>query len=107
MAALFVAEVEGFAARIAHRVVGPGREAELVGILAPGVGQAALGDDGAEVRVRQHIHPRRRRHLPVRGRDHILAPIRGEPSQAVEEDQIVCEAGPASPPIRRGVCWSA
>ena len=89
MAALFVAEVKGFSARIAHGVVVPGSEAELVGILAPRAGQAALRDDGSEVRVGQHIHPRRRRHLPVRGRNHILAPIRGESSQPVEEDQIV------------------
>ena len=59
-----------------------------MGILAPGVGQAALRDDGSEVRVRQHIHPRRRRHLPVRGRNDVLAPIRGESAQPVEEDQI-------------------
>ena len=88
VAALFVAEVKGFSARIAHGVVVPGSEAELVGILAPGVGQAALRDDGSEVRVRQHIHPRRRRHLPVRGRNDVLAPIRGESAQPVEEEQI-------------------
>ena len=59
-----------------------------MGILAPGVGHAALGDDGSEVRIRQHIHPRRRRHLPVRGRDDVLAPIGGESAEPVEEDQI-------------------
>ena len=64
MAALFVAQVKRLSARIADRIVVPGREAELVGVLAPGVGQAALRDDGAEMRVGQHIHPRRRRHLP-------------------------------------------
>ena len=42
VAALFVTQVEGFSARIAHGVIGPGSEAELVGILAPGVGKAAL-----------------------------------------------------------------
>ena len=36
--ALFVTEVQGFSARIAHGIVVPGREAEFVGILAPGVG---------------------------------------------------------------------
>ena len=61
VAALFIPEVKCLSARIAHGVVLPGSEAELVGILAPGVGAAALRDDGPEVRVGQHIHPRRRR----------------------------------------------
>ena len=85
VAALFVAEVQGFAARIAHRVVVPRGEAEFVGVLAPGVGLTALRDDGAEVRIRQHVHPRRRRHLPVRGRDDVLAAIRRESAEPVEE----------------------
>ena len=36
VAALFIAEIKGLAARIAHRIVGPGREPELMGVLAPG-----------------------------------------------------------------------
>ena len=88
MAALFVTDVEGLAAGVADGVVGPGGQTELVGVLAPGAGQTALRDDGPELRVRQDVHPRRRRGLPGRGRDHVLAPIRGESSQPVEEDQI-------------------
>ena len=88
VAALLVAEVEGFAARIAHRVVPPGREAELVGVLAPRVCRAALRDDGAEVWVGQHVNPGRRRHLPGGGRNHVLPPIRAEPPEAVEEDEV-------------------
>ena len=61
MAAFLVAQVEGLAARVGDRVVVPGREAELVGVLAPGVGLAALRDDGAEVRIGQHVDPGRRR----------------------------------------------
>ena len=49
VAALFVADVEGLSARIGDRIVVPGRQAELVGVFAPGVGAAALGDDGAEI----------------------------------------------------------
>src|ERR1019366_8548623 len=86
--ALFVTQVTGFSARIAHWVVVPGREAELVGILAPRIGQSVLGNDGSKVRIRQHIHPGCRRHFPVSSRDDVLAPIRGESSQSVEEDQI-------------------
>jgi hypothetical protein len=67
----------------------PGSEAELVGILAPGVGLTALRDDGAEVRIRQDIHPRGRCHLLLRGRDDVFAPVRSESSQPVEEYQIL------------------
>jgi hypothetical protein len=42
MAGFFVAQVKGFAARIADRVVVPGRQAEFVGVFAPGVGDAAF-----------------------------------------------------------------
>ncbi len=88
VAALFVTEVKRFSAGIAHRIVAPGSEAELVGILAPGVGCAALRNDGSEVWISQNIHPRSRRHLSRPGGDDVLAPIRGESSQPVEEDQI-------------------
>ena len=57
MAALFVTEIQGFSARIAHRVVLPRSEAEFMGVLAPGVGLAVLRDDGAKVRIRQYIRP--------------------------------------------------
>src|SRR5437879_1675614 len=97
VAALFVTEVEGFSARIADGVIGPGSETELVGILAPSVGKAALGDDSSEVRVCQHVDPPRGRRLPVRGRDHVLAPIRSESSEAIEEDQIADR--------QSGCCW--
>src|SRR4030065_2730270 len=72
VAPLFVTEVEGLSAHIAHRVVVPWREAEFMGVLIPSIGLAALRDDGAEVRIRQDIHPRGRRHLSVRGRDVLL-----------------------------------
>ena len=88
VAAVLVAQVEGLTARIAHRVVVPGTEAELVGVLAPGVAESALGDDAAEVRVRQDVHPRHGRDLPRRGRNDILAPVGGEASETVEEDQV-------------------
>ena len=59
-----------------------------MGILAPGVRTPALGDHRSELRVRQHINPRRGCRLPLRGRDYVLAPIRREASKAIEEDQI-------------------
>ena len=53
MPGLFVAQVERLSARIAHRVVVPGREAEQVGVLAPRVAESAFRDDGAETRSSQ------------------------------------------------------
>src|SRR4029077_4935672 len=89
MAPLFVTEIQGFSARIAHRVVLPWSKAEFMGVLAPSVGLAVLRDDGAKVRISQYIDPRCRRHMPVRGRDYMLAPSRRESSQSVEKGEIV------------------
>ena len=89
VASLFVPEVEGLSARVAHRVVVPRGEAELVSVFAPGIGLAALRDDGAEVGIGQDVHPRCRRHLPMRGGDDVLAPIGGKSPQPVEEREIV------------------
>src|SRR5580765_3557183 len=88
VASLFVTEVQGFSARIAHRVVVPRGETKFVGVLAPGIGLAVLRDDGAKVRIRQNIDPRRRRHMPVRSRNDILAAIRRESSQPIEKGEI-------------------
>src|SRR5512140_4038802 len=88
VAALLVADVKGLPARIAHAVVVPWTEAELVRVLAPGAGLAAFRNDASEVRVRQHVHPRRRCFPPTRGRNHVFPPIRRESSEPVEEDQV-------------------
>src|SRR4029077_10395440 len=88
VAPLFVTKIQAFPARIAHRVVEPRSETEFVGVLTPGIGLAVLRDDGAEVRIRQNIYPRRRRHMPVRSRNDIRAAIRGESSQPIEKGEI-------------------
>src|SRR5512135_3276217 len=87
-AALFIAKVKSFSAGIAHRIVVPGSKAEFVGILAPGAGKSALRNDRPEVRVGNHIHPWRRRHLPLRCSNDVLAAIGRESSEAVKEQQI-------------------
>src|SRR5512140_3965235 len=86
--ALLVTDVKGLPARIAHGVVVPWTEAELVRVLSSGAGLAAFRNDAAEVRVRQHVHPRRRCFPPVRGRNHVFPPVRRESSEPVEEDQV-------------------
>ena len=87
-AGLFIAQEERLAAAIAHRVVMPGGEAEFVGILAPGVSRTALRDDGAEVRIGQHVHPGRGCDFAGRQRKDIFAPVGGEATQPVGQNQI-------------------
>ena len=89
IAALFIAQIESFATCIAYRVVVPWRKAEFVGILTPRVGHAAIGDDRSKVPIRQYVHPRCGRRLPLHGRDDILAPIRREATESVVKQQIV------------------
>ncbi len=83
-----VAQIERFAAGVAHRVVFPRRQAEFVGVLGPGIGLAAFRNDAAELRVGQHVDPRRRGQLIRCGGDDVLASIRREAAQAVGQDQL-------------------
>ena len=96
VAPLFVTDIERFSTRITDRVVVPRREAEFAGVLAPGIGDTILRDDGSEPWIRQHVHPRRGRHLTVRERDAVLAAIRGESAQSVAEDKITTRQGDRS-----------
>ncbi len=88
MRAVFVAQVERLAAGFAHGIVAPGSQPELVGVLAPGVAKAALRDHGAELRVGEHVDPRRRRALAGRSRDYVLAAIGAESAHAVEKPEV-------------------
>ena len=85
---LLVAQEQGLPARVGHGVVVPRRETELVSVLAPRVRDATLGDHGAEVRVREHIGPGRRRRLARDGRDDVLPAIARESAEPVEQDQV-------------------
>ena len=60
-----------------------------MGVFAPGVGHAAFRNDGSEMRIGQHVAPRRRRRLPGRQRNDVLAAIRGKTAETIEELQIV------------------
>src|SRR5204862_8039094 len=62
-AGIIVAHVKRFAAAIDHRIVRKRREAVLAAVLGPGRGRSAVTEDGAEFRVRNDVHPRRRRVL--------------------------------------------
>ncbi|MCY1211346.1 hypothetical protein D9M71_40120 [compost metagenome] len=78
MTGLIVAQVKGLATGVTDRIVLPGRQAEFVGVQVPGIGASTFRDDGAELRIRQHIHP------GGRGRDtgfqleHVLAAVATE-----------------------------
>jgi len=87
-AAFLVADVIRLGVRIADRVIRPRRETERLCVLAPGIGAPALRDEGSERWVRQHVHPRCRRHLSGRGRDDVLASVRTEAADPVVEEQV-------------------
>ena len=87
-AIMLVAEIERLAAAIADRVVVPGRETVIVGVLAPRIGAAALADYGAEVGVGEHIDPRRGRATLPGGEDDVLAAVRREAAVAVPADEV-------------------
>ena len=83
-----VAQEERFSACIAHGVVVPGRETKLVRVLAPRVRQPGFGNDRAEVRIRQHVDPGRRRRLARAQRDDVLAAVGRESPKPVGQDQL-------------------
>ena len=88
MAAFLVAQVICLGVGVADRIVRPRRETELMRVLAPGMGAAALRDQRAERRVGQDVYPRRRGHPCGHAGDDILASIRRETAQSVLQDQV-------------------
>ena len=100
MPALFVADVKGFTTGIAHRIIAPRGEAELMGIFAPGVSHAAFGKDGSKLSICQHVHPGCRGYVCGRRCNHVLAPIGGEAAEPVVEEEI---AGRSSRSGRREI----
>ena len=72
---ILVAQVEGFPCAVAHRIVMPGRQAKLVRVFGPGVTGRAVADDAAELRIGQHVRPRRRSVLTGTQSDQVFAAI--------------------------------
>ena len=85
---LFVADVESLSAGVADRVVVPGRKAELVGVLVPGISAARFADHRAEERIGQHVDPGRGGRLARVEPHHVLAAVGSESPQAVETGQL-------------------
>ena len=88
MSALLVAQIKGFAAGIAHWIVVPRREPELMGVVTPGVGHTTFGDDGAEALIGQHVHPGCWRRFCARGGDDIFTTVGRESAQPIVVKQI-------------------
>src|SRR5437773_726871 len=88
MAGFLVADIKRLTARVGNRIVLPRGEPKLVTVLCPGVGAAALGDDGAELRIGDYVDPRRGG-SPAEFEQHdIFAPVAAEPAQAVEKCEV-------------------
>jgi len=85
---VLIADVEGLAGGILHRIVVPWRQAEFMGIFRPGVAGSALGNNRPEIGVGQHIDPRCRSDLAVDQRDDILTAVVGEAAITVVEQQV-------------------
>ena len=79
-----VADIERLAAAVADGIVDPRRQAEGMRVLAPCVGGAGFGYDGAEMRIGDDVDPGRGR-LAVRAcHDDVFAAIGAETAGAVE-----------------------
>ena len=83
-AGIFVADVDGLAARVRDRVIGPWREPELVAVVDPRAAAARLGDHGADARIRQTVDPRCGRGHARLEADHVFAAVGREATEAVE-----------------------
>jgi Ni,Fe-hydrogenase III small subunit len=95
-AGLLVAQVQHLARLVGDRIVPPGSQPVLAGVLRPGVAAARLGDDEAQAPVGHHVHPgRRRRRLRLEVDDVLEQLHLGGPRQrVVEVDLRLPPAGP-------------
>src|SRR5690606_31617615 len=87
-----VAQVKSLAGGITDRIVVPGGETKLVGIVDPGVGGSAFRNDRSDVGVCEEIDPGRGSGLSGSHANDIFPAIVGESSDAVEEDEFMFAA---------------
>ena len=88
LSGLLVSNIESLARGVLNRIVAPGRQSKLMGVLHPCVSRAALGNNRSEPGIGQHIDPRRRRHLAGLKSNDIFMAVPAEPAQAVGKNQI-------------------
>src|SRR5687767_7124646 len=72
--AVLLTQVEHFPGRIRHRVVVPGRQAEVLRVVHPGAAGTGLGDAAAHALVRDHVRPRCR-WQPIAPQDHAVVAL--------------------------------
>ena len=85
IASFVVSDVEGFARRVADRIVGPRGKLVLVAIGGPGVAAAFGRRLEAERRIGDHVDPWRRSRLAGAEHRHIFLAAHRKSAQAVEE----------------------
>ena len=88
LARVLVANVEGLARGVLHRIVAPGGQPELMGIFDPRVGTATFRDDRAKRGIGQHIDPRRGRGLARLQRDDIFVSVAGKAAEAILKHEL-------------------
>src|SRR5690606_23125880 len=78
MIALVIAQEDRFARVIGQRIIAPGRKTPTMRIPEPRVRAADIGDHAAEMRIGEHVAPRRGCGSIVAPNDHIFATVRAE-----------------------------
>ena len=87
-AALFIAQIDRFRLRIAHRIVMPRSQPVHLAVAAPGASQSALGHHGAEVAAGHDVRPRRGRGAAGFQIDRVLPAVLRKSAQPVEVGQL-------------------
>ena len=83
-----ISNVQSLAATIAHRIVIPGGQAELLRVLAPGICAAAFRDHCPEIGICYHIRPGSRCGLSWSYPDYVFASIFCEATKTIKEYQV-------------------
>src|ERR1700683_515508 len=104
----FVTNVERFAGRIEHMIVGPRRKLVFMTVEGPSESRARFGNQKAERWVCNHIDPRLRSAQPFVQHGYIFAAVLGETANAIEKLQsglgqlnVLALAGPSFATQRR------
>ena len=93
LACVVIADIDGFADRVAHRIVRPWGELVLAAVLRPCVAGPGLGDLEAERLVGDDVQPRRRSGLARTEDGDVFAPVRGKAAETIEELEVRARCG--------------
>ncbi len=94
--AVLIPNIERLARRVADGIVRPRRELVLAAVHRPREARARLGGLETEIRVGHHVDPGSRGPLPLAQSRDVLAAVRCESPQAVEELEIQRRKGKRS-----------